>query len=136
MTTENISLFTAMSAKMRYLDQRQKLISQNVANANTPGYAPMDLKEVDFGRVLTNVTRSNQVRPATTQPGHMPAPNAVEDARSGKMRHTYEVAPAGNAVVIEEQMVNANAINLDYNLMTSLYQKNVGMIKTALGRGG
>ncbi|WP_041793940.1 flagellar basal body rod protein FlgB [Micavibrio aeruginosavorus] len=135
MTTQNIGLFKAIGAKMNYLDQRQNVLAQNVANADTPGYRPHDLEKVDFGTVLKNVTKENVVRPVTTDPRHMPAPNEVETARSPEMKKVYDVAPTGDAVVLEEQMVNANKNQIDYNLMTSMYQKNVSMIRTALGVG-
>ena len=134
MTTENIGLFKAMTAKMGYLDQRQKIISQNVANADTPGFQPSDLTEVDFGAVLKNIAGGNVLRPATTDPNHMPSPAAIEDPDSREQKITYEIAPAGNAVILEEQMLKASQTTMDYNLMTSLYQKNVNMIRTALGR--
>jgi len=38
-------------------------------------------------------------------------------------------------VIIEEQMVKASQTTMDYNLMTNLMRKNVGMIQTALGNG-
>ena len=132
------ALFKAMGAKMKYLQQRQTVIAQNIANANTPDYKPKDLSEVDFGRVLTHVmdNRQSRVRLASTQPGHIPSPNDIPDARTGKQDQTYEVTPSGNAVILEEQSVKASRNQADYNLMTRLYQKNAGMIRTALGRGG
>lgn len=136
MTTQSIGLFKALSAKMSYLDQRQRVIAQNVANADTPDYRPSDLLPVDFGTVLQTVTKDNVVRPAATNPMHMPAPGQVADPENREQKKTYEVAPDGNAVVMEEQMVKGNQTMMDYNLMTSLYQKNVNMLRTALGRGG
>ena len=134
MTTQSLGLFKAMTAKMDYLDQRQRVIAQNIANADTPGYQPRDLTKVDFGKVVENVTRQNKVRPQTTNPMHMPDHQNLADPRNREARETYEVAPAGNAVIMEEQMINASRTTMDYNLMTTLYQKNVSMIKTALGR--
>ena len=135
MTTQNIGLFQALNAKMNYLDQRQKVLSQNIANANTPDYKPKDLTKVDFGVVLKEVTKENVIRPETTNPMHMPNARDIDDPDSRKMKKTYDVTPTGNAVIMEEQMVNASKTNIDYNLMTSLYQKNVGMIRTVLGVG-
>ena len=135
MTTQTIGLFKAMSAKMGYLDSRQQVIAQNIANADTPDYQPRDLTKVDFGRVLKNVTNSRALYPETTHDRHMPAYGQIGDAKNREQKVTYEVAPAGNAVIMEEQMVNAAKTTMDYNLMTTLYQKNVGMIRTALGRG-
>lgn len=136
MTTQDIALFRAIGAKMDYLNQRQRVISENIANADTPDYMPRDLKPADFGSVLKGLTgTSGDVRIATTNTGHMPAPDMIADPQEKKQKRVYEVAPVGNAVVIEEQLINSNQAVIDYNLMTSLYQKNMGMIKTAIGRG-
>jgi flagellar basal-body rod protein FlgB len=133
MTTQDIGLFKALGAKMDYLGQRQRVIAQNVANADTPGYKPQDLKPVDFGIVLKNVTGSKNVTMAATNPQHVGYQNHIADAKEGKQKKVYEVAPSGNSVIMEEQMLASGATVMDYTLVTSLYQKNVGMIKTALG---
>jgi len=136
MTTENIALFKALGSKMNFLNQRQRVISQNIANTDTPGFQPKDLKEVDFGNVLKKVTNSGKstVRLETTDAGHMPPPGDVRIDDPRKQKQTYELAPAGNAVIMEEQLIKSGQTVMDYNLMTNLYQKNISMIKTALGR--
>jgi len=137
MTTQNIGLFEALGAKMDYLNHRQRLISQNIAHADTPNYRPQDLTPVDFGRVLDKAIgeKSKTVRLETTDKNHLPPAGELDPAKSQKQKKTYEVAPAGNAVVMEEQLIKSNQTIVDYNLITSLYQKNMGLIKTALGRG-
>ncbi len=139
MTTENLTLFKAIGAKMDFLNQRQRVISQNVANSDTPGYRPKDMAPVDFGAVLKGLDQSGggvkTVSVKATNPAHMPSPDGDIDLKSRKQKNTYEVAPAGNAVIMEEQLINAGQTVMDHNLMSSLYQKNVGMIQTALGRG-
>lgn len=119
---------------MDYLAQRQAIISQNIANADTPGYRPQDLAEADFGAILGE-SSSSGVGLARTRPGHI-APGTggragfeVEDDRS-----VWEVAPSGNAVVMEEQLIAASKTLTDYALATSLYQKQVGLVRTALGK--
>lgn len=133
MSTQNIALFKALGAKMDYLTMRQRVVSQNIANADTPGYKPKDLKPVDFGKVLNEVTDTGSVSLASTNPGHMLAPGQTAHGEAKKAKTVYEVAPAGNAVIMEEQIINSNQTSMDYNLMTSLYQKNVRMLKIALG---
>ena len=136
MTTESIGLFKALSAKMNYLNKRQSVIAQNVANADTPDYRPQDLKKVDFGTVLKNVTKTDGLRNvglATTNAQHMPPSGAVADAKSAKQSATYEVALDGNSVIMEEQLLKAQKTTMDYNLMSNLYQKNLGLIQIALG---
>ena len=133
MSLENIGLFKAIGSKMNYLNQQQRVTSQNIANSDTPGYQPMRLKEVDFGTILKDVTNRQGVGINTTNKGHMPSPNSIATPREDEQRTTYEVAPAGNAVIMEEQLLNAGKTVADYNLMTNLLQKNVGLIQIALG---
>ncbi|MCI5060266.1 MAG: flagellar basal body rod protein FlgB [Alphaproteobacteria bacterium] len=120
---------------MNYLNQRQGVLAQNIANSDTPEYRPRDLTKVDFGAVLKDVTGSQKIRMERTAPGHMGPGANLHSPDSRKTRTPYEVAPADNSVIIEEQMVKAAKTNMDYNLMTNLMRKNVGMIQTALGRG-
>lgn len=136
MTTQNIGVFQAMGAKMDYLNLRQRVISQNIANADTPNYRPQDLTEVDFGEVLGKLESRDQIRLDRTDNGHMILGGGdIDNPRSSKQRQTYEVAPAGNAVIMEEQLMKAGQTVSDYNLMANLYQKNIGMIRTAIGTG-
>lgn len=133
MSTESLALFKAIGAKMDYLNQRQRVIAQNISNADTPGYKPQDLVKVDFGDVLKKVNQTNAVRVDRTDKLHIMPGGDIDDPQSRKMKKTYDVAPAGNAVVMEEQMINSQSTVGDYNLMTSLYQKNIAMIKMSLG---
>jgi len=80
--------------------------------------------------------RLDPIDPERTSPLHMagtvfrkPAPFRAEEQRK-----RYEVAPDGNSVVIEEQMVKVAETQMDYQLVTNLYRKHVDMIKTAIGR--
>lgn len=133
MTTQNLALFKAIGAKMDFLNQRQRIISQNVSNSDTPGYKPQDLVPVDFSKVLKDVTDKSSVSLDTTDAQHLPPPSQINDPRADAQKETYEVAPVGNAVIMEEQLINAGQNVADYNLMTNLMQKNVNMLRTAIG---
>ncbi len=135
MTTQNIGLLNAIGAKMDYLNQRQTILAQNVANSDTPGYRPKDLKDYDFASMvdIENDKGLKAVKVATTDDQHMPNVDQAFDPKSRKQRDMYEVAPAGNSVIIEEQLIKAGKNTMDYNLMLNIYQKQIGMFKTALG---
>lgn len=135
--TQDIAIFKAMSAKMGYLDHRQKVLAQNIANADTPHYQARELTEINFDQVLKGIANGDRLSVSlnTTNSGHMPPPNEIVSSENRKQKITYEEAPAGNAVIIEEQMVKASQNTMDYNLMTNLYSKHIGMMRTALGRG-
>lgn len=129
-------LFDVIAKKMDWLSQRQKVLAQNVANADTPGYLPQDLREGPFERMVRGKLRI--VEPQRTDPQHM---TAAHGAGSGKPREfepreRYETAPSGNAVVLEEQLVKVQQTQIDYQTMTNLYTKHMRMFTTALGRGG
>lgn len=135
MTTENIGLMKALGAKMGYLNHRQRVISQNIANADTPNYRPKDLTEMDFGSVLKNVENSGkmQVRLESNNKMHLGDPSDIgTPAKSKKHKDLYEVAPAGNAVVLEQQLIKSNQTVIDYNMMTGIYQKQLSMLKTSI----
>ena len=55
--------------------------------------------------------------------------------RPARERKPYETVPSGNAVSLEEQMMKVADTAGQYQLITNLYRKQIGMIKTALGRG-
>lgn len=138
MTTQDIGLFQALGAKIDYLNQRQSVIAQNIANADTPGYKPKDLMPVDFSSMLgvsadSGKTSVPSVNVKATDEQHLSLAGEKANVKARSQKETYEVAPAGNAVVIEEQLVNSSQNMMDYSLMLNIYQKHVGMIRTAIG---
>ena len=44
MANDDISIFAMLKSRLTYLADRQQVISQNVANSDTPGFTPKDLK--------------------------------------------------------------------------------------------
>jgi flagellar basal-body rod protein FlgB len=129
-----LSIFDAIGRKMAWLTQRQTVIAENIANADSPDYAPRDLKESAFARLLMRSTAP--VTPAATHNAHLDGTLAKgAEFKSDEQRRPYETAPDGNAVVIEEQLIKVAETQMDYQLMTNLYRKHLSMIRTALGRG-
>ena len=138
MTMAQIGLMDAIGARIDYLSRAQTLISQNVANADTPGYRPKELTPVDFGAMLGTLMGNSQadVKMMTPNKAHL-MPGGINgiNAKKEDQRMTYEVAPAGNAVILEEQLTKANDVRMNYELMVNLYSKNMGLMRAALGTG-
>ena len=130
-----LPIFDILARRMGWLGQRQEVLAQNVANADTPDYRPLDLKEDAFDKVLAR--QVPQVRMAATDSAHLSgrAPKDQPKHADGKMP-AYETAPSGNAVVLEQQLVSVAQTQMDFQMMTGLYRKHVDMFRTALGRGG
>jgi flagellar basal-body rod protein FlgB len=133
MDLNKITLFTAMKKRLSWLNQRQAVLSQNIANADTPNYKPRDLKPLDFKKELRGNTFD--VKVAATDPRHITSggrdggPNMVE-----RERRPYETAPAGNAVVLEEQVLKVSDTLLSHRLTTELYKKHLNILRAAIGR--
>jgi flagellar basal-body rod protein FlgB len=68
MDFKDLTLFKMATAKMDWSAQRQKVLAQNVSNADTPDYVAKDLKKLDFRRVLNETT--TPVAVARTNPQH------------------------------------------------------------------
>jgi flagellar basal-body rod protein FlgB len=129
---ENIGLMKGIGGKMNWLNQRQTVLSQNIANADTPSYRPHDLEKVDFGEVMGRASNRPKIGKVTTNGAHIGANSEVGDADNRKSKTVYEAAPGENAVIIEEQLLKAGKTQADYNLITNLYKKNVGMLQMAV----
>ena len=119
---------------MDWLGQRQSVLAQNIANADTPDYVPQDLMGSDFVRKLQ--ARQAALAQAATHPNHLRAALGPEGpAKSGDQKRTYEVAPSGNAVVLEEQMIKVGETQMNYQMLSNLYRRHMNMMRAALGRG-
>lgn len=133
MDLNKIPLFGVMLKRLNWLTQRQEVLAQNIANADTPGYRSRDLKAFDFKEVLRTQTR--QVNMVRTTDDHLSGQRKrIRDFSEGEDQRSYETAPDGNAVILEEQMVKINETTMNHRLTTELYKKHLGMLRVALGR--
>jgi len=145
MTTQNLTLLNAMVQKMDWVEERQKIIAQNIANADTPAYRPQDLTPLNFKTMLADVGKKTTLNStvsgpalaglATTNSAHLSLGGAsatADGAQKHEQKKTYEVAPAGNAVVLEEQVLKMNENYTEHRFITNLYQKNIDMLKLAI----
>lgn len=124
-------LLSLLGKRMDWLGQRQKVLAQNIANADTPDYVPRDLKPQEFRRMVERHLPAT-LTPAATRPGHIQTSASGAEARSVEQKERYETAPSGNAVIAEEQLIKVAQTQNDFNAITNLYKKQVAMVKMAL----
>jgi flagellar basal-body rod protein FlgB len=67
MPISNIPILSMLRTRMQRHQERQRLLAENVANADTPNYRAHDLAPPDFDRVL----RSAAISLARTETGHI-----------------------------------------------------------------
>jgi flagellar basal-body rod protein FlgB len=138
MDLNNMPLLAALSKKINWLTARQKVVSENVANADTPGFKASDLRPLDFRKELAEVTHSStpKLAPTTTDPHHLVGTEAAARLDPVVEKTTTDRDINGNTVSLEDEMMKVSDTASDYQLMTNLYKKQVGLIKTAIGRSG
>ncbi len=127
-----LPLISMITSRMAWLGRRQQVLAHNVANSDTPGFRPLDVKPLDFHGLAQSEAR--RVELSATDGRHLAGRRPAPRFREETQEQTHETSPAGNAVVIEEQLAKVAETVMDYQLMTNLYRKHVNMIKTALGR--
>lgn len=127
-----VSLLSALTDKMRWHQQRQDLLSQNVANADTPGYKGRDLKTPDFGAELGGMSLA-PVATEATDPMHFAVAAGDDDPLGSEQQASFEVTPEGNGVTLEDEMMKVTANQMDYEAVTSLYTKSLQLLRTAIG---
>jgi flagellar basal-body rod protein FlgB len=140
MPITDMPLVEALKTKMRWHQARQSVLAENVSNADTPRYRGKDLKAPDFsslvGATASPTATLAPVEVAVTTPGHIAGRDLFGSdgfSDTGK-KGDYEVRPNGNAVNLETEMVKSSDNQIDYQAVSSLYQKNLDMIKEAIGK--
>lgn len=123
-----------LTQKMDWLTQRQRVIGQNIANADTPGYRAQEIEAIDFNRTMRR--QQGQLQLAVTDPAHLASPKGRQSFRETREGTPYEVSPTGNRVVLEEQMMTLSQNAGDYEFATNLHRKYTSLYRMALGRGG
>jgi flagellar basal-body rod protein FlgB len=127
MAIGGLPLVDALKARMTWHHARQRVLAENVANADMPGFRPMDLKPPQQERAGVQMARTSAL--------HLNAGGAAGDPRSGDAMRRFERTPSGNAVNLEDEMMKTAQNAQDYQLAASLYQKSLALMKIAIGRG-
>ena len=142
MNLNEIPLFAMLKGRFGHLNERQRLISQNVANSDTPGYTPNDLKAYSFEAQVKAAQSASGMSAASgqavTQPGHMTPASQHRSPHKPIKTKDSETTLDGNSVVLEEEMMKMAQARMNYDAAISFYQKSLGMLRTASrppGRG-
>ena len=131
MDLRQIPLISMITRQMDWLTTRQKVLAQNIANADTPNYQAKDLAPLDFAAMARDA--GNRLNLKTTSGRHMAV--GLSAAGSSKVLESKGSlgSPAGNGVILEDELMKVSETQAEYELITRLYRKHVGMLRTALG---
>ncbi|MBX3186761.1 MAG: hypothetical protein KF819_07085 [Labilithrix sp.] len=108
---------------------RHNVLVSNLAQAQTPGYKPVDLARSDFGGEM-------QVALAATAPGHVgvastggPSFAVIDDP------HAAASSADGNAVDIDREAVKISTNQVRYDMLAQLASSELASLAWAAGDG-
>jgi flagellar basal-body rod protein FlgB len=127
----DLPLFAMLRTRMQWHQERQRLLSENVANSDTPNYRPRDLAPLKFDRSATALTSIGLDR---TEASHIASSQTTSSRFQTSRFGGYEARLAGSAVNLEDEMIKVAANQMDYQAATTLYTRSLGLIKTAIGK--
>jgi flagellar basal-body rod protein FlgB len=134
MAINDFPVLSALRTKMQWHQERQRVLSENVANSDTPTFRPRDLVEPKFDSTGAVTGTMGPLSMLRTSAVHI-ASSSGSDSFDQNQKVGFQTRPAGNAVSLEEEMMKVAANQMDYAAATSLYSKSLHLLKTAIGKG-
>lgn len=118
-----LQLFDLAFRQNEWLAQRQSVISQNIANANSPGYQAKDVESFEEAM-------RKSVPMAVTNPDHFsPAGDGVVQARDNDP-YQAEVLVSGNDVSLEQEFLKSYDVMRSYSMNTQILKTFNNMLQT------
>jgi len=120
-----------MAYALDYHMARQNAISANIANVDTPGYAPRELVRPEMDTEFANVFRL-----ARTDSRHMSVGGSTSDGDFDVV-HERVTVPGNdkNYVSLEHEMSRLTANTVRYETVTKLVTQHLGMLNYAASDG-
>ena len=125
---EKIEILQMASAMATHASARQSAVSQNIANANTPGY---DARDLPSFQSLYQSELATGMR--ATRTGHIGADHHV-NARIETRIDPDTTSPDGNSVSLEDEMVKAVEVKRQHDMALAIYRSSLSVLRSSLGR--
>lgn len=122
-----------LGTQMRYLTQRQGVLSQNVANIDTPGYTARDLKPLDFKSMAAAAGQQLPMRATSGKHFTQGVGSNNGGYRAQEMRG-FDVSPTDNNVSLDQEMAKISETGAQYQVSSNLYRKFTQLYRSALGQ--
>ncbi len=123
---ESVYLFSVVNQQQSWLSTRQSIVSQNVANANTPGFRSLDL--APFSTTLD----SSAIQMSSSNPAHFSSASLDQYPLTQKQSDIWETTHSGNSVALESEMIKAGDIRTAFSLNASIMKAFHGMWLSSL----
>ena len=124
---QNLDVFKTAISMARHAGVKQALTSQNVANADTPGYRAQAI--TPFKDLLPNSFGSVELR--ATRPEHFAQWNTWD---SSVVSTASATDPNGNSVVLEDEILSSVDAKRQHDRALAVYRASLGILRSALSK--
>jgi len=131
MGISDIPILSMLRTRLEWHQARQKVLAENIANADTVGFKPRDLTQPNLDRAAEPASSIALARTETT---HLAGGIAEQSQFRAAKAGGYEIRPTGNSVSLEDEMMKVATNQMDFQAASALYSKSLGLLKTALGK--
>ncbi|WP_262689661.1 flagellar basal body rod protein FlgB [Kordiimonas aestuarii] len=138
MDLTNIPIMAALKQRLNWLNNNQAVITENISQADTPGYRAKELEKQQFSGLVEEMSAgtSGTVQMRAKSGRHMDiSGGSADNSRIVEIKGREE-SPNGNSVVLEEEMMTLADNQMKYGMVVNLYKKNLGLLKKAIGKDG
>ncbi len=124
----------ALEAALNMRELRQKIISANIANAETPGY---HARKLDFEDNLAKaLDLDKKMRMTVTHPDHMGSDYLFNHLQPEIYENPeVDINNDGNTVNLEKEMASQAENSIMYKAALNLINKKLGALKYAASEG-
>lgn len=129
MTQPLNSLFSLQEQALNVHGQRLRLLSSNLANADTPGFKARD---IDFRAALDSASGAGDAATLQTHPDHLPVYS--ETAGAGETLYRVPLQPAldGNSVNPQIEKSSFSETSMRYESALEFLNRRISGLRSAL----
>lgn len=125
----DLTLLRLSSQLAAHSAARQTVITENIAQADTPGYRARDIP--DFSETLRD---GPGLTARTTRPGHIVFGADANGFEATEVAAFGAETPNGNSVSLEDQMIRGAEVRQNHDLALGVYRKTMDILRTSLGQ--
>ncbi len=122
---ENLQVFQTASAMAGHAARSQALISQNVANADTPGFVGRQMPS--FSALYSTDAAHSQL---ATRDGHLNG--SATHAQMSPVEMNRSGDPNGNTVSLEAEMLKSAAAKSQHDRALAIYKSALDVLRVAI----
>ncbi len=123
---KSLAVFETAHAMATHAGQRQAIVAENIAHADTPGYRARDLPP------FTDSYKAAGAGQKATRDGHLFGQSGT--AISPAVEDRSPATSNGNSVSLESEMLKAVEVRRQHDRALAIYRSSLNILRTSIGR--